>query len=192
MTLINLEYWPPISHFKRLYNSKHVQVHLGGTYQKQSYFNRCKIAGVNGVLTLSVPIIGGREQKAFQKDILIDHSQRWAVQQLRTLRSCYGKSPFFDYYFPVVENLLSQQYSVLSQLNTAILQQVIKWLKWDGELFWSNDFHIMEKEAEVALPPYVQVFAGKQPFFSDLSILDALFCLGPHTKDYLKEEGSVS
>ncbi len=172
------------------YNAAHVQVVQGGTYQKQSNLNRCKIAGVNGVLTLSVPLIGGREQKALLKDVQIDNTQKWPLQHLRTLQSCYGKAPFFDYYFPVIEVLLLQNHQYLTELNNTILQQLIRWLQWKGTVEWSDAF---QKKEDITTPlqqPYVQVFADRHPFQPNLSILDLLFCTGPQAVGYLRQKAA--
>lgn len=190
MMLFTPEFWPPISHIQQIFASKQVAIQEAGTYQKQSNLNRCKIAGVNGILTLSVPLVGGREQKTFFKDVLIDNSQRWPVQHLRTLQSCYGKAPFFDYYFPLIEILLSQPHQYLLELNKRILEQIMKWLRWKGEIMitshnWSKTVYTMPQ-----LPPYVQVFADRQPFHPDLSILDLLFCTGPQAGDFLQEKAA--
>ena len=186
MTVIVPEYWPPISHVAQLYKCDEVQLQVGGTYQKQSFLNRCSITGVHGELTLSVPLIGGREQKTLFQKVQIDNQQRWATQQLRTLRSCYGKAPFFDYYFPGIQEILTQPNPQLAILNEKILEQIIAWLKWKGKLIKSEDFSKPMYGSSIMLKEYVQVFADRQPFKPDLSILDLLFCTGPAAVSYLK------
>jgi hypothetical protein len=186
--VLPLAYWPSVDWVRQWYNSSSVLVEQWATYQKQSHFNRCRIVGVNGPLTLSVPLAGGREQRAFEQAILIDHTQRWAVQHLRTLQSCYAKAPFFDYYYPAVQAILLAPQPVMMDVNKAILHKLIQWLRWQGKLTYTSSFQHTKpatKDFDTGLPPYVQVFSDRQPFLPNLSILDALFCLGPHVSHYL-------
>jgi hypothetical protein len=83
--LLDYEFWPSVQWMVSFYKEENVVLEKWGSYQKQSNFNRCHIAGVNGRLTLSVPLAGGREQKSLIQEVKIDYSQRWVVQQLRTL-----------------------------------------------------------------------------------------------------------
>ena len=164
------------------------QLEQWGTYQKQSLANRCKIAGANGGITLSVPLVAGREQKTLLQQVKIDNSQRWPVQHLRTLQSCYGKAPFFDHYFPVIQTLLNQPHTYLVELNDAIIRQILGWLKMSSHIKKTERYQnvrLFKAEHGYAIQPYIQVFADKTGFLPDLSIVDAIFCLGPQVINYL-------
>ena len=161
-----------------------------GTYQKQSLANRCRITGANGSITLSVPLVAGREQKTLLKNVRIDNGQRWPVQHLRTIKSCYGKAPFFDHYFPVVENLLKQPYTWLIDLDNAILYLLLPFLRLPPDIRFTQSFQssLVSRKANPVfdIKPYLQVFHDRTGFVPGLSILDALFCLGPQVIDYLR------
>lgn len=159
-----------------------------GTYQKQSLANRCKITGANGPVTLSVPLIAGREQKTLLQQVQIDNTQRWQVQHLRTIKSCYGRAPFFEYYFPTIESLLTPSCIYLTDLDNIIIRQVLQWLNINPHIKKTG---IFESAAAYQIPvfvhlkPYVQVFSDRTGFLPGLSILDGLFCAGPQIAGYL-------
>lgn len=188
--VLPFEYWPSLTWVANLINAPDIQLEQWGTYQKQSLVNRCKITGGNGTITLSVPLIGGREQKALLTAVEIDYSQHWPLKHLRSVKSCYGKAPFFDHYFPLIEQLLMQHFPRLMDLDFAIILQLQKWLKWKQEIHLTDNFRLAAAQPVLQPLPiqklYLQVFSHKYPFVPNLSILDALFCLGPGINEYLK------
>ena len=75
-----------IDYYAALLKSDHVVLDVHEFYQKQSFRNRCVIAGANGPLNLIVPIqrIGG---KSMMKDLKIDHSQNWKKIHWKSLET---------------------------------------------------------------------------------------------------------
>ena len=174
-----------------------VQIEQWENYQKQGHMNRCKILGAESILTLSVPLVGGREQKTLVKEIRINNATRWHTDQLRAIKSCYGKAPFFDYYFEPIEKLLTKNNGWLLELNMEALALLIGWLRWQGSVTSSATF-LNANALEIPIanpqliipnsqpPVYLQVFADRVPFTTGLSVMDVLFCQGPEAKNLLK------
>ena len=96
--LIEIQYFGCIISFVPAYREKHVVFEQYESYQKMSFRNRCQVLGAGKLINLSVPLLGGRDQKTAITQIKIDYGQDWATQHWRTLESCYNKSPFFIYY----------------------------------------------------------------------------------------------
>ncbi len=183
------EYWPSLSWVQKVIDAEEWRLEHWGSYQKQSLANRCKIAGANGGITLSVPLVSGREQKTLLQNVQIDNTQRWPVQHLRTIKSCYGKAPFFDHYFPSIQTLLLQPYTYLVELDDTIIRQVLRWLKRKPDIKKTERFeqdNSFDAHTIFAMIPYIQVFTDKTGFLTHLSIIDALFCIGPQVTNYLK------
>ena len=105
-----------IDYYAALLKSDHVVLDVHEFYQKQSFRNRCVIAGANGPLNLIVPIqrIGG---KSMMKDLKIDHSQNWKKIHWKSLERAYRTSPYFEYYAhqfkPVLKILNNPSNSIL-------------------------------------------------------------------------------
>ncbi len=189
--VFSTQYFPSIFWMQFFLQLQEVTIEQCENYQKQGLMNRCKILGAEGVITLSVPLVGGREQKALVKDLTINNSSRWHTNQQRAIRSCYSKSPFFDYYFEPIEKLLTKKHTYLLDLNMEVLHLLTNWLKWNGQLTYTNSYqgsNLTNLTNPQSLTPnpqspnYIQVFADRQPFTPSLSVIDLLFCTGPQAQ----------
>ncbi|MGL5946812.1 MAG: WbqC family protein, partial [Sediminibacterium sp.] len=61
--IIDCQYFGSINYYKHLFESKYIIFEQYDKYQKTSLKNRCLVPGVNGVVSLSVPLEKGRDQK---------------------------------------------------------------------------------------------------------------------------------
>ena len=183
-------------------------------YQKQSYRNRCRFYGAEGVQTLSFPIIheGGTHKQPISQ-IRIDYSTPWLHQHKKAIISAYGTSAYFEYYQDELFDILDSMPEKLFDLNMALIRFFIEktFLKVDLRLTenYSRDGILYDKEGnkivcedlrEAIHPkrpdtilrdldlekPYFQVFARKYGFKSDLSVMDLLFNEGPDSILFLK------
>jgi hypothetical protein len=193
-----VQYFGCVAQFAELFAFQNIYLEKHENFQKMSFRNRCQILGANKIINLSVPILGGRDQKAYTKNIEIDNNQKWAIQHWRTLESCYNKSAYFIYYGPEVKEIIFGNYQELWQLNEASLKWALKKLGWKGNIHYTADYEktlgpsyvdIRNKYTPAnknltPLPTYYQVF--DVPFESNLSILDLIFNLGPQSASYLQ------
>lgn len=194
--VIDSHYFPCISYFKLLRAHSTVLLEYHENYQKNSFRNRCIIAGSNGLIHLSVPLVNGRDQKIPYRELEIDYSQPWQVQQWRTITSCYRKAPFFEYYAPAVEALIFNQQPLLIDKNRSILEWLIKVCKLPVQPGHTDMYTPVYNEditdarnllqpknysaQGMGLKPYFQMFEDRIGFQPNLSILDMLFCAGIH------------
>lgn len=193
----NLEY------FALLYNSDEVLIDLSENFQKQTYRNRCTIYGANGLLDLIIPL----QKKGARSTLLnteIVNDGRWQKLHWRSLESAYRSSPYFEYYENHFFPLYQQEYKYLHEVNNTFTGIVLTLLKitpkvdylslykpdHEGYTDYRNYFTPKQKK-ESFLPerPYIQVFGDRFGFKPNLSIIDALFNLGPHAIEqlYLKK-----
>jgi WbqC-like protein family len=124
MLIIESQYFPPISVIKTSINDTHVGISLYDNFQKMSFRNRCIIPAANGVISLSVPIKGGREKKLVMKDIMIDQSIDWQTLHWRSVFSAYGRSPWFDHYRDQLKVYYERPYKYLAHWNFDLLKWV--------------------------------------------------------------------
>ncbi len=202
MTLISeIQYFIPIDTAKALIELKNVRVEQYEYFQKMSFRNRCIISTANGLTSLTVPIEGGREQKALIRDVKINNSEPWQRTHLRSLKSAYSKAPFFHYYIGDVEILLNSNEKFLFDLNLKILSFLIKVLDINVSVQFTLEYQLeyldaldmrnkilpknFQKDRENWKPRYPQVFEDRVGFQPNLSILDLLFCEGPNAINLL-------
>jgi hypothetical protein len=200
MVIIEPQYFPPISVLRELIVYKEIGFVLDEKYKKMSFRNRCIVSGANGIISLSIPIKGGREVNQFMRHVEIDNTVDWQTQHWRTLRSIYARSPWFEYYAPQLELFYAKKYIFLYQWNFDLLNWVFKVLKLDIKINQIEFDSILEsdniltdkimpknylEQFENFVPKYQQVFQEKTGFIPNMSILDLIFCEGANGVNYL-------
>tara|TARA_B100000683_G_scaffold164199_1_gene158101 strand:- start:480 stop:1109 length:630 start_codon:yes stop_codon:yes gene_type:complete len=190
-----------IDYYSSLISSNSAVIDVHEFFRKQSYRNRCVIAGANGPLNLIVPIQRG-SGKTKVKDIKIDHSQNWKKIHWKSLESAYRTSPYFEYY----EHLFYPVYSedklkFLMDLNDKMAEIILSCLQFEKSIPKSNQYvskvgesvdyrqkiHPKQPNLDVSAGvKYIQVFEDKLGFFPNLSVLDLVFNEGPNAIVLLK------
>jgi hypothetical protein len=195
--LIDYQYFGCIDWLKKVSKYSNVEFELCDKHPKLSFRNRTVIAGANGPIVLSVPLVGGREQKTVSGEVKINYAERWQQQHWRAIESSYRKAPFFEFYADPVQQLIFTQHELLWQLDAAIVQWLVKVLKLKLTISHTDHFQptvpetvndarylfLPGKSTEAEVPiRYSQVFEDRLGFLPNLSVLDLLFCCGPETK----------
>lgn len=197
MTLIvDTQYFSPYNLIIHLSNYSHCIFDQYEHFQKMGFMNRCMVAGGNGPITLTVPLVGGRNQRTVVKDVKILETDQWQLRHWKTITSCYNKSPWFEHYSSELEALYRRRFTFLVDWNMACFT----WLadKMSIRTSWSlsdgyrqnyppheyQDIRGWLKPSTIGAvfggePKYPQVFADRFGFIPNLSVLDYLFCAGP-------------
>ena len=162
-----------------------------------------ELSGPNGVLTLSIPIVGGRDQKLPISEVKIDYTQTWQAKHFKAIYATYKNSPWFDYYESSLAELYKQQPSLLYQWNNLCIKWIFAKLKLNATMADITSFDQKEKMDNVVdytnfackknekmeqifAPKYYQVFEDRTGFVPNMCILDMLCCEGPNTNNILK------
>ncbi|RFM28127.1 WbqC family protein [Deminuibacter soli] len=199
--LTDYQFFPCIAWCSALFRFSHIEIEQYENYPKSSFRNRCVIAGSNGVVNLSVPVVNGRDQKTLFREVRISDTGNWQLQHWRTVTSCYGKAPFFEYYAGYLEALLfTRRHTHLIDLNRDILQWLQKVLKVTAGISETTQFELQttregvadyrnhwlpKNQGDYTTPHYYQLFEDRIGFQHNLSILDLLFCEGPNAGQVL-------
>ncbi len=197
--IIETQYLPPISSLA-LAISGTIRWEKYENYQKRSFRNKCIVVDSNGLQTLSVPLVKGKHQQMPISKVTIAYEEPWPARHCQTIRSAYGSAPYFDYYFPDLETILTGNTSSLFSLNTQLMEKILQWIGLEDKLSVTSCY---QKEPSDAVdfrnsftprnyhlqpcPRYLQVFADRMDFQPNLSILDLLFCTGPEARAVLNE-----
>lgn len=194
-------YLPDIQYIALFLKNEAPKIELFETYQKQSCRTRCNVMTANGLQTLTVPIIKTDGNHTMTKDITISYSEPWQQIHQRCIEAAYRKTPYFDYYFPYLEKAFSTRFNRLIDLNEFCLRFILKVLKINKEIVYTSDFAPISDtdDFRVSLskwspektnfPKYYQVFSDRQPFISNLSVIDLIFNEGPDAINYLLSPG---
>jgi len=198
--------FPNISWWYQIKNANSVTWDLAEHFQKMTYRNRYYISGSNGLIQLSIPLVKGRDQRTAMKDVFICNKDRWQVQHWRTITSVYKRSPYFDHYEPSLSQLFEDRFEKLSDFNLASVHWLKRQLKIPFEETITDVFNktYLEDVLDIrnSLKPgierkptsgnaYYQVFAERTGFLPNLSMLDLLFSEGPHSMQWVKNNGNI-
>lgn len=167
-------------------------IDIGEHYVKQTHRNRCLILSSNGDLPLIIPVKKSGARAV--KDIEISYSEDWQTKAIRSIRSAYQNSPYFEHYQDEFESYLTYKDDLLYRYNLKLQDWVLR------ELGITIDYSISDVYITTGIQgdyrkgvsqiqgkrTYKQVFAHKFGFTPGLSIIDLLFNKGPESLMFLK------
>lgn len=198
--VLSTAYFPNIEYCAYLLKYSQLLLEENESFLKQTYRNRCNILSSHGIFALTVPIKKKLNNNCPIQLVEPDYTYNWQHLHLHAIQSAYGKSPYFIHYFDDIEKIINKKYDSLLQLNTEILLWLIEMLRLKviisstniyNKLYSENEYLDLryqispKKDSHLVFQPYIQTFSEKFTFQSNLSILDALFNLGPDTRNYL-------
>lgn len=199
-------YLAPVEYYAHMLIADKVRVEQHDHYMKQTYRNRCVIAGPSGKIDLTVPTLKPDSLKCPTKDIRISDHGNWRHLHLYALESAYGNTPYFEYYRDDFVPFYEKRYGFLMDFNEALQEMICGLIDMqpcvertaeylqdvpDGALDLREVIHPKRDYAQLdrvfKVVPYYQVFQEKVGFLPNLSIVDLLFNLGPESLLLLKQ-----
>jgi WbqC-like protein family. len=176
-------------------------------FEKMTYRNRYYITGPNGLIQLSIPLLGGRGQRSTMRDMHICNKDRWQVQHWRTLVSVYNRAAYFQHYAPGLEALYQQKFERLTGFNLASIHWLKQQLKAGFTETAADSYkkeyadmaadlrHRFKPKAEkqgIDTHVYYQLFSERNGFLPNLSMLDLLFSEGPHAMQWIRSHKEMA
>jgi hypothetical protein len=189
---LSTAYLAPVQYYCKLFHFAPAYIETCENYVKQSYRNRCIIAGANGALTLTVPVEKPAAPKCLTRDVRISEHGRWRHLHWHALVSAYQTSPFFEYYRDDFITFYEKKYVFLFDFNEALRRLVCELLDMQPDVRYTatyvagvpNDFREAIRprrppdDPAFRPKPYCQVFRSRFGFLPNLSIVDLLFNMG--------------
>ncbi len=196
--LLSTAYLPPSGYFALFINSDDIVIEGWETFHKQTYRNRTYLLSAHGVQLLTVPVFEGSRHNTPIKDIRIDYTKRWQQVHLGSLTASYRSSPFFEFYFEVIEKIIKKNHIFLLDLNSELLIAVCDILKIKeypsltgsfispGEQEYDFRYTLSPKiSTSYRTKEYMRVFETGNQIDPRISILDLIFNTGPDAINYL-------
>ncbi len=184
-------------YFQLINASKKVYIDISEKFYKQTYRNRCRIRGANKIDQLIIPVLTASKGKAL-KDIRIDYNQTWLKDHTRGIMSSYARSPFYEHFAYLFEEIILSKHEFLAELNKTLLTLCLQLTQIDTEIIFIENYSEIQEDnlfnARGLIHPkkhfdtfdnnsYTQVFGNE--FESNLSIIDLLFCEGQNSISFL-------
>lgn len=206
--LIQSALFSPIQQMSWIMHSEQVLIEQHDTYAKQTFRNRIQIAGPNGLQSLSIPITKPFGATTKMKDVIIDYNSPWQMQFLKSIKTAYQNSAFYEYYIDDIASLFELHEEKLIDYNLKVLAKLQEILEIDTPTALTNHYtkthendfrEVMHpkpqhQKADSNFNPvsYHQVFIDKFGFLPNLSIIDLIFNEGPLSYFNLKKSFIIS
>lgn len=191
MVYTDLHYFGTLTYYSAFAGTERVVFDIQAAFSKMSFKNRMVIASAQGPLHLTIPVVGGRDQKTPMDQMRISYESKWQSQHFKSIYTNYKRAPFFEYYVDSLKLLYATEYEFLNDFLLATqnwTKQQLK-AKWEIETVASNlDLSNVPKWIDPFKPnnfqsatnrfQYQQVFDHATGFIPNLCILDILFAMG--------------
>ena len=197
---IEIHYLPSIEYMALVYAASEVQFEVFENFPKQTFRNRTRILGANGIETLTVPILHASGGKQLTKDVQIDYGQDWIRRHKGAIKAAYGNAPFYEHFEPFIQQIFAKKTKYLVDLNihyfmflTKVLGKTIPHSLTDTFVLdvvdskW-NQIQAKESREERSnykVTPYRQCFGDH--FEPNLSVLDLVMNHGNESYDILMQ-----
>ena len=186
-------YLAPVEYYSAMAKADIVFLEHCEFYEKQSYRNRCNIAGANGPLALTIPVEKSKGSRMLTRDVRISEHSDWQLQHWRSIESAYNSTPFFEYYKDDLIPFYEKNWTFLWDFNTEIQNKMLELLDLQVDIQLTKEYKIdfdenvqdvrnsihPKKETDVgSFKTYYQVFEQRFGFIPNLSSIDLLFNMG--------------
>lgn len=187
LMLFPTAYFPSILYLQNLCQRKEVVIDRHEHWIKQSIRNRCEILGSAGLQKLVVPIIHEAGKQSLES-IRVDDAKKWRENHWKSIKTAYGRSPYFEHYQREIEGCLFNSEQHLVALNQNLLHFFIE--AWELPIvpklscefipYSNNDERLKDWFIRTEIHAnYQQVFQHKSATIFNPSALDLLCCEGP-------------
>lgn len=126
--------------------------------------------------------------------VKVAYDEAWVRDHQRSIEAAYRKSPYFDYYFENLFEILNSEKEMLNDLSIDLLRWALKAIDLDLKIEIITEYNAKEVAQQVKsfgketnIPNYHQVFEDRFSFRKNMSVMDLIFNLGPEAAYYLAD-----
>jgi len=120
-------------------------------YSKNSWRNRNRVLGKEGVAWLTVPILSSGKSRQRIDEVLIDSRASWRRKHWGTLEQFYAKAPHFDRYRDELRSLYEQPWERLCDLDRGLIEWICEKLGLARPLHWSSSLGVTDQDPNMRL-----------------------------------------
>ncbi len=151
------QYFPWLPYFLKVERSQVFILLDSVDFQKNGLQNRNQIKTAQGAQWLTVPVRQNLGQKIVE--VQIDNKVDWKKKHWLTIQQSYSKTKAFKLYAKDIEDVFSQDWSSLNELNIHVLTMMLGWLGVDCQVRRSSEMKSVGKGSELVLNLCLEVGA---------------------------------
>lgn len=145
-------------------------------FEKNYFQNRNRIIGTNGPQWIGIPVSTKDHMSATIADTVVSHvDTSWRKKYLRTLQMSYGKYPYFNDVYPLVEESISLDSEYLCDINMDIIIKLFERLNINCRVVKSSSLNSYGLKSDLILDICKKVNADT-------------YIAGPSGRDYLNTD----
>lgn len=140
------QYMPWIGYFDKIDKAEVFVILDNVQYKKNEWQNRNRIKTVNGWQWLTVPVLYKFPKKI--NEVKIDNRKNWQRKHIQALTTNYAKSPMFIQYKQPIEDILSEKWEYLSEVNIHLIKYFMAVIGIKTKIFIASEFDLTEEPTE--------------------------------------------
>jgi hypothetical protein len=170
-------FFPWLGYFHRIAISDQHIVLDDVQFEKNSYVNRNRIKTQVDPLWLTVPLFtSGKFGDLAINKVEISHISKWQKKIIESVRQFYRKAPYFNDYFPFLEDtFINHEWVLLNDLIKHLNKYFLNALEINTPLIYSTNMQVEGAKSELVLNLCKKVNC-------------TTYISGPFGKDYLDKE----
>ncbi len=115
-------YIPYLGFFEKAFRSDIFVIYDTTQFRKNDWQNRNRICTIEGWQWLTIPIIHNFGQKI--NEVKIDTAKKPLKKNWQSLKTNYGKAPYFKKYSDIFEEIYYKEYSYICDLNCELISAI--------------------------------------------------------------------
>lgn len=120
-------YLPWLGFFDQMLRSDTFVYYDDVQFDKHGWRNRNRIKSPNGPVWLTVPVLNSGRHGQRIDEVEIDNRSPWARKHVTAIAQNYARTPYVGRYLPQLEEVLSQRWERLVELDIAVVKLMCEW-----------------------------------------------------------------
>ncbi len=129
LTILYPTYFPSLIWWQKAFAADVVIILDDQPNPRLGYINRCYLKSITGKAKMTVPVLKSETKNFVIKDQKIDNNQYWYRTHRASIISNYSNSPYFEFYFPYLQDFYNKSWHKLIDLNLESSKLVGKLLR---------------------------------------------------------------
>jgi hypothetical protein len=142
VVILQSGYLPWLGFFSQLYRSDIFVLYDDVQYTRRDWRNRNKVLSGQGPIWLTVPV---HQKGLFHQPInetQISNETDWRAKHLASIKRNYSKTPYFEKYYQMLNQVLSCEWEGLSDLNLSLIEMIAEDMGLKNKIVRSSELGV--------------------------------------------------